>query len=161
MHSLHSETRIAVGKRERKECRAVVCGNFEERDPTEQIWTAQAETSSVMAGLRLSQLQEWDVFKLDVKGALLNTPLPPDELILVQQPAQWVDWGIVGKDASWKLNRAVYGLRQSPKWWSDERDRRAKDFRRSAGDDHYYLAQHGAGTQVWSLRREGHPHELH
>ena len=32
-------------------CRGCVCGNFEEKDPTEQVWTAQAETSSVMAGI--------------------------------------------------------------------------------------------------------------
>ena len=58
-------------KPEKKKCRAVVCGNFEERDPTEQVWTAQAETSSVMAGLRLSQVRQWHVGKLDVKGAFM------------------------------------------------------------------------------------------
>ena len=52
----------------------------------------------------------------------MNAPLPPDELILLQPPAQWVTWGIVQTDVVWKLNRAVYGLRQSPKWWSDEGD---------------------------------------
>ena len=37
-------------------CRGCVCGNFATKDPTEQVWTAQAETSSVMSGLRLAQL---------------------------------------------------------------------------------------------------------
>ena len=38
-------------------CRGVVCGNFEAKAATEQVWTAQAETSSVMAGLRLAQIR--------------------------------------------------------------------------------------------------------
>ena len=66
---------VWVQKPEKKKCRAVVCGNFEEKDPTEQVWTAQAETSSVMAGLRLAQLEQWDVGKVDVKGAFMYDPL--------------------------------------------------------------------------------------
>ena len=37
-------------------CRGCACVNFQEKDPTEQVWTAQAETSSVMAGLRFGRL---------------------------------------------------------------------------------------------------------
>ena len=46
---------VWVQEPEKKKCMGVVCGNFEEKDPTEQVWTAQAETSSVMAVLRFSQ----------------------------------------------------------------------------------------------------------
>ena len=50
-------------------CRAVVCGNFVEKDPTEQVYTAQAETSSVMTGLKLATMRAWEVHKLDIKSA--------------------------------------------------------------------------------------------
>ena len=63
-------------KPERKKCRAVVCGNFEEKDPTEQVWTAQAETSSVLSGLHLSQFRHRAIGKLDVKGAFMHAALP-------------------------------------------------------------------------------------
>ena len=42
-----------------RKCRGCVCGGFQQRSPTEQVWAAQAETSSVMSGLRYSQLQRW------------------------------------------------------------------------------------------------------
>ena len=58
----------------------------------------------------MAAMRGWEVSKLDVKGAFLNAPIPQDELILVEPPKQWKDWGIVGKHVVWKLRRAVYGL---------------------------------------------------
>ena len=40
-------------------CRGCVCGNFQQKDPCEQVWTAQAETSSVMSGMRFAQMKGW------------------------------------------------------------------------------------------------------
>ena len=51
--------------------RAVVCGNFERNDPTQTLWTAQAETSSLLAGLRMGLLRGWDFGTLDVSGAFM------------------------------------------------------------------------------------------
>ena len=66
-------------------CRGCVCGNFQRRSPTEQVWTAQTETGSVMSGLRYSQIRRWNASKLDVKGAFMYAPLP-DETIIVVKP---------------------------------------------------------------------------
>ena len=83
-------------------CRGVICGNFQEKDPTEQLWTAQADTASVMAALRLSQLEDWDVSKLDIKGAFMYAPLPDDLLVVVRPPPVWERW-------AW-LMKASFGL---------------------------------------------------
>ena len=109
-------------KPEKKKCRAVVCGNFEEKDPTEQVWTAQAETSSVMSGLRLSQFRHWAVGKLDVKGAFMYAPLPGHMHVLVRPPRSWVRLGLVKEGELWVLQKAVYGLRIAPRAWGTERD---------------------------------------
>merc|ERR1712219_86143 len=107
----------------RYKCRAVVCGNFATRDPTEQVWTAQAETASVMCALRLAILRDWEVSKVDVKGAFMYAPLPDDMHVVVRAPQSWSKLGIVRQGTFWTLRRAVYGLRCSPKAWGDERDR--------------------------------------
>eukprot|EP00974_Lingulodinium_polyedra_P102390 9914648-Lingulodinium_polyedra.AAC.1 len=52
----------------RQKARAVVCGNLERHDPTQTVWTAQAETSSLVAALRLAALRGWDVGAVDVSG---------------------------------------------------------------------------------------------
>ena len=110
----------------RYKCRAVVCGNFATRDPTEQVWTAQAETASVMCSLRLAVLRGWEVSKIDVKGAFMYAPLPPETHVVVRPPNSWCRLGIVPHGTLWTLRRAVYGLRCSPKAWGDERDRKFK-----------------------------------
>ncbi len=135
--------------------RTVIAGNFQDLDPTAQRWTAQAEPGTIFMAAKLAALRGWKISKVDVKGAFLNAPIPPGELVLVQPPGQWVKWGIVKEHVVWKLNRAVYGLRQSPKWWGDERDRQLAKLRWSVGTSTYYLEQNVADSQVWAMRRQG------
>ena len=136
-----------------RKCRSCIAGNFQHLDPSAQRWTAQAEPSSIFAAAKMAAMRGWKITKHDVKGAFLNAPLPPDELILVAPPSQWQAWGIVGQGVVWKLNRAVYGLRQSPKWWSDERDRHLRDLNWTVGQDHYHLEQNPSDSQVWSIKK--------
>ena len=135
-------------KPEKKKCRAVVCGNFEEKDPTEQVWTAQAETSSVMAGLRLSQLQHRAIGKLDVKGAFMYAPLPPHMHVLVRPPRSWVRLGFVREGELWVLRKAVYGLRIAPRAWGTERDDKLKKVTWKAEGKTFTLLQCAADSQV-------------
>ena len=90
-----------------------VCGNFAEKDPLEQSWTAQAEPSSLLASLKVGVQNKWTVSKHDVKGAFLNAHLPKDKLVIVQPPDTWVKWGLVKPGETWTLDNAVYGLRES------------------------------------------------
>ena len=81
-----------------RKCRSCIAGNLQHLDPAAQRWTAQAEPSSIFTAAKLAAVRGWKVSKLDVRGAFLNAPIPDDELILVQPPAQWVAWGIVEKN---------------------------------------------------------------
>ena len=140
-----------------RKCRSCIAGNFQALDPTAQRWTAQAEPGSIFVAAKVAAMRSWKVSKHDVKGAFLNAPLPEGELILIQPPSQWVKWGIVQEGVTWRLNRAVYGLRQSPKWWSDERDRKLREVCFAVDGINYMLQQNEADSQVWSLRKIGLP----
>ena len=108
-----------------KKCRACIMGNLEQLDAAAQVWTAQAETASFFTALKLSQLRGWKVSKHDVKTAFLNAPVPEDELVVLQPPKIWIEWGLVPANVLWTCDKAIYGLRKSPKWWGEERDRQA------------------------------------
>ena len=75
-------------------CRACVCGNFSQVDPTEQSWTAQAEPSSLMASLKLGRKKNWTISKHDVKGAFLNAKVPEGKVIIVSPPPSMGGLGI-------------------------------------------------------------------
>ena len=104
-------------------CRACVCGNFASVDPTQQSWTAQAKPSSMLAALKLGCSREWMISKHDVKGAFLNARIPGGKIGIVAPPVQWVRWGLVKPGTFWTLEKAVYGLRESPYLWGAERDK--------------------------------------
>ena len=112
----------AEESRDYYKCRACVCGNFAKVDPTQQSWTAQAEPSSLFASLKLGRVNQWTISKHDVKGAFLNADIPKGRIVVVSPPAQWIQWGIVPAGTLWTLEKAVYGLRESPALWSAERD---------------------------------------
>ena len=74
-------------------CRACVCGNFAEVDPTQQSWIAQAEPSSLLSALKMGRTKGWSISKHDVKGAFLNAKLPEGTLVVVTPPDIWMKSG--------------------------------------------------------------------
>ena len=103
-------------------CRGVACGNFAQRQPHEQVWTAQAEISSILSALRLAQLRGWAISSMDVKSAFMTADLPPDQLVIVRPPQLWVDLGFIKPGTLWPVKKAIYGLRESPRVWGESRD---------------------------------------
>ena len=136
-------------------CRGVACGNFADRQPTEQVWTAQAETSSVLAGLRLAMVRKWSVGTMDVKHAFMTEDIPKDMLIVVRPLQIWVDLGLVKPGTLWICLRAIYGLRQSPRIWGLGRDRKLRRARWQVGPKTFKLQQCTSDSQVWMIKEEG------
>ena len=136
-------------------CRGCVCGNFATKDPTEQVWTAQAETSSVMSGLRLAQSRRWSICKLDVKGAFMYAPIPEDLLVVVRPPKMWERMGLVAPGTLWTLRKAVYGLRCSPRAWGLERDSKFRQCSWTYEKRSYRLCQCTSDSQVWRIVEKG------
>ena len=77
--------------------------------------------------------------KHDVKGAFLNAKIPEGKLVVVMPPAQRLQWGLVPEGTLWTFEKAVYGFRESPRLWSDERDKQLDLVRWNVGSTQYYL----------------------
>jgi len=137
-------------------CRACVCGNFAEADPTQQSWTAQAEPSSLLASLKLGRNRGWLASKHDVKGAFMHAKIPEGRIVIVSPPDLWVKWGLVPPGTYWTLEKAVYGLRESPCLWAGERDSKLEKLTWTVGKRNFCLKRCAADSQVWILK-EDHP----
>lgn len=72
------------------------------------------------ASLRLlvaiAAVQGWEVHQMDAVTAFLNSDLTDE--IYVEQPEGFKDQAHPFK--VWKLNKSLYGLKQSPKLWQDD-----------------------------------------
>ncbi len=152
-------TRSGTGRK----CRACVCGNFENPDPEMRAWTAQAEPSSLLASLKVGSVRGWMRSKHDLKGAFLYADVPEGRVVVISPPSLWVKWGLVEKGVTWTLDKAVYGLRESPAWWSAERDRQLRRVTwvdPSTGREGY-LEQTKGDSQVWLMRLRAQQAEGH
>ena len=89
--------------------------------------------------------------KHDVKGAFLNARIPEGRIVVVAPPPQWEEWGLVPQGVTWTLEKAVYGLRESPYLWGVERDARLSELRWTVGKKTYRLNRCSSDSQLWTI----------
>ena len=118
-------TRKAGGKRK---VRIVACGNYADRREGEELYASGSDCISLRLALRKAVSLGWEGATADVRTAFLNAPLSgtaeedPDYIVLISPPRLLIRLGFAKPDETWVAVKAMYGLRQSPKAWSDYRD---------------------------------------
>ena len=114
----------------KKKARGCVCGNYQNRSPTDLLYTANIDVTSIRLVLATtSQFHDWGITIMDVETAFLRAPMPEtsaEEAVYVKPPALFEQFGLVKPGTYWKLVKAVYGLRVSPRLWGQERDNRLR-----------------------------------
>ena len=104
----------------RRKCRAVACGNHIHVTSEEDSYSAGAQAESVRLGLAMASQESWAAYVTDISQAFLRAPLPNlERLILLRPPSHFIQAGISQASEVWQAHRAVYGLREAPKWWAE------------------------------------------
>ena len=119
--NLLEKTGIEEGHWFRRKSRIVACGNMLE-DSGE---AGAAPADVVRSSLAISSRRDWNAAVLDVTSAFLQTPLKEvncSQRILGRPPRALVKAGLCAPTELWEFTHAVYGLRESPKWWGQFRD---------------------------------------
>ena len=84
------------------------------------LYTANTDISSVRVVLaEAAQKPDWGISSLDVATAFLNAPMPEgeEESVYVKPPALLEQFKLIKSGTYWSLNRAIYGLKISPRLW--------------------------------------------
>ena len=82
-------------------------------DPSLETYASTPSHLSLRILLILSLVNHWDVVSADISSAFLQAPIPEGELVLVKPPPELEQ----DPDVLWKLRKALYGLKTSPKLW--------------------------------------------
>lgn len=126
-----------------KKARLVAKGfQIEKEDPLNPLYAPVARMATIRMIMSLATQQNWELKQLDIPTAFLNGTLETDIYI---KPPRGIN---VNKDKVLKLNRALYGLRDSPKCWNNKFDTVANSygFKRSDHDFCLYCNEH-----VWLI----------
>eukprot|EP00971_Amphidinium_carterae_P119196 2361027-Amphidinium_carterae.2 len=83
-------------------------------DTDTQTFAATPSSMVMRLLLTLAIIKKFTLFTTDVASAFLNTPI--DEEVLVQPPKEYYH---NQPNVLWKMTKALYGLRTSPKQWQE------------------------------------------
>ena len=113
----------------RRKVRIVACGNYVEFKG-EELYAAGADSAALRLLLKVASEGQWCLLTVDVKVAFLNAPLvtsrkdgtKEDQIFALKPPSLLLRLGYAKEDEVWVAEKAMYGLRQSPRSWSLHRD---------------------------------------
>ena len=129
-------------------------GNFQQKKPTDLFYTANTDVSSIRVVLaEAAQHPDYGVSSLDVATAFLNAPMPTDEneTVYVKPPTLLEQFRLIKPGTYWKLTKAVYGLRISPRLWGKERDLQLKKMRFRIKHKVLRVMQSSIDVALWVL----------
>ena len=129
-----------------------MCGNFQPKAEHEDLYTANADITSVRAVLAEAACRKLGIKVLDVQTAFLNAKLPDSYVeVLVRPPQALVEFGVIEPGTIRRLQRAVYGLRISPKAWGLERDKEMRKMTVHINGKVHSFRQSHIDQSVWSI----------
>lgn len=105
--------------------------NFESKDAGEETFSAGADSAAFRILIWMCSKFQWEACTLDVKTAFLNAKMnqkEDEQLILILPPAFFAERGFLERDTYFVPQKAVYGLRRSPRLWGEHRDETLEKF---------------------------------
>ena len=140
----------------RRKCRVVGCGNYETKDPSAELYAGGVPADVLRLCLVQAAVLKVRAWITDIKNAFLLASLPQSMKgkILLRPPKLLENMAITQPNEIWVIEKAVYGLRQSPKWWSTYRDGVLSSANWPGPNGEMRLMQSEVETNLWHLLDE-------
>ena len=114
------------------------------------VFTSDAENANITSVLA----RIWAVASWDVSTAFLYAQLPEDHIVYCRPPNALVRLGLVQPGVVWKLNKALCGLRTSPKAWEEERDEKLQNLTWMLNEQQVGLSKVDSANCVWVIKEK-------
>ena len=130
--------------------RLVICGNFASWGEHSTTTTnLDAPLLRLMLSLACSKETTWS--SIDITSAFLNADIHDDDTVLVTPPPILVKMDIVKPNTVWHVKKAIYGLREAPRLWQQERDQKLRELEFKYQDRLAHLVQSYIHPSLWFI----------
>ncbi|CAE7432980.1 GIP [Symbiodinium microadriaticum] len=139
----------------KRKARLVICGNFQGKQAKEDSYAGGCQTDSLRVMLVHTAAYGWMVASTDIRNAFILAPIKEededDDATYALYPPKVFHLAKVEYSLRlWRVDRALYGFRRSPRLWGKFRDRRLRAAKIAYGTGFIYLRQHKADENIWS-----------
>ena len=140
----------------KRKARLVICGNFQSRQAREDSYAGGCQTDSLRVMLARCATLGWSLASTDIRNAFILAPINEEddetEAVYALYPPKVFQLAQVQcSQQLWRVDRALYGFRRSPRLWGQFRDRRLREAKIPYGSGYMYLTQHRADENIWSV----------
>ena len=130
--------------------RLVICGNFASWGEHSTTTTnLDAPLLRLMLSLACSKETTWS--SIDITSAFLNADIHDDDTVLVTPPPILVKMDIVKPKTVWRVKKAIYGIREAPRSWQQERDQKLRDLEFKYQNKLAHLVQSYIHPSLWFI----------
>ena len=140
----------------KRKARLVICGNFQSRQAREDSYAGGCQTDSLRVMLARCAALKWSLASTDTRNAFILAPIQEEEdeeetVYALYPPKVFQLAQVQYASRLWRVDRALYGFRRSPRLWGRFRDRRLRAAKIQFEGGHVYLTQHRADENIWSV----------
>ena len=148
----------------RRKFRAVACGNFLESatgssTAADTLYASGVDSSTVRLVIsHAASRSDWAGVVADVKCAFLHAPRRQEnagEIWVIRPPYILVELGVLKASDRWRIQKAIYGLRSSPRDWQVHRDSVLRDMLIDWEGRTFRLVQAQSDESLWLIRQQG------
>ena len=135
----------------KRKARLVICGNFE-KHITEELYAGGCQTESLRVMIsHAASRRTWDAAVTDIRNAFLLAPMSTDAVYGLRFPKVFIlalglEW-----EGLYRVDRALYGFRRSPRLWGSYRDGRLRTARIKIGSRVAILKRLTADENIWQV----------
>ncbi|CAE7799184.1 GIP, partial [Symbiodinium necroappetens] len=141
----------------KRKARLVICGNFQQKQAHEDSYAGGCQIDSLRSMLVLCAVKGWRLASTDIRNAFILAPIKDEEDDVSEEvyglmpPKVFQLAQVTNSMQLWRVDRALYGFRRSPRLWSRFRDRRLSSARIDYKGGHVSLRQSRADANVWAI----------
>ncbi|OLQ09932.1 Copia protein [Symbiodinium microadriaticum] len=142
----------------KRKARLVICGNFQTKQAKEDSYAGGCQTDSLRVMLVHCAGKRWLIACTDIRNAFILAPIKDEdddeeEVYALYPPKVFQLARVQYALRLWRVDRALYGFRRSPRLWGKFRDKRLRGASIPFEGGRLYLRQHRADENVWSVAK--------